>query len=330
MKKMKAAVIIVNWNGIRFLKDCLGSVSNQSYHNYDIYFVDNGSTDGSSDYVMNNFPGTKIIQLHRNFGFAGGNNRGITRALMDREVQYIVCLNNDTIVSKNWLRELIKTADSDDSIGAVSSKAYFSDGKTIQNAGISREPALQANRPGGVSIGFGFTDYEKPELSHDCEIFVPGGVAALYKRHIIEYLYRRDGEIFDEDFFAYAEDLDLGFRVRHLGYSCFLSAKATLIHLHSQTTGTASPFKAYYCERNTILTAIKNLPLHDLILFPFRNVALKISYVFKKNTSVESLKSTAGPLQMIGILVRANLVSLFLFPKFLMKRRIILRETNEK
>lgn len=320
MNNKKVAIIIVNWNGKIFLEDCLNHVYKQTYHNFDVYFVDNGSKDDSVKFVRENFPQIKIIQLDKNTGFARGNNEGIREAFKDDEIAYIVCLNNDTIVENNWLEELVKTVESNENMGAVSSKAYFDDGVTIQTAGLEFCRALQINKKGGISIGFGLTDMEAPELSNDVEIFAPGGVAFLCKREVLKELIKRDGEIFDEDFFAYVEDLDLGFRIRSFGYKCFLSAKSKLIHLHSKTGGVASPFKSYYSERNSILTAIKNLGLVDLLLFPFRNFCLKISYLFNKNKSVEKLKGNVGIWGMILILVKANFSALCLIPKFLIKR----------
>jgi hypothetical protein len=282
--------------------------------------VDNGSKDESIEFVKENFPQTKIIKLTKNTGFAKGNNIGIIDAFKDEGVKYVACLNNDTIVDKHWLGELVKTMEKNEGIGAVSSKAYFDDKKTIQNAGLEFYKALQTNKKGGISIGFGLTDLEASELAEDKEIFAAGGVAPLYKREVLELLLNRDGEIFDEDFFAYVEDYDLGFRIRGLGYKSFLSARATLVHLHSKTGGVASPFKSYYCERNSILTAVKNLPLVDLLLFPLRNLWLKLSYLFNKNESVEKLKGNVGVLGMLWILVKANSAALFLMPKFLIKR----------
>ncbi|MDK2907725.1 MAG: hypothetical protein PWQ87_183 [Candidatus Woesearchaeota archaeon] len=316
----KAAIIIVNWNGKKFLKDCLNAVYKQTYENFEVYFVDNGSIDGSADYVKKNFPKAKVIKLSKNTGFAKGNNEGIKEAFKDKKVEYIVCLNNDTIVDKNWLKELVKTAEKDEKIGMVSSKAYFKDGKTIQNAGLIYSPSLHINKKGGISLGYGMTDKEMPELSNEIEIFCPGGVAPLYKRKVLEFLYKRDKEIFDEDFFAYAEDLDLGFRIRKIGYISFLSPKAKLIHLHSKTGGVASPFKAYYSERNTILTAIKNLPLFDLFLFPFRNFFVKVSYLKKENSSVKKLREDKSLSGIFWILIKAHFSALFLTPKMLIKR----------
>src|SRR3989338_5395553 len=198
MNNKKASIIIVNWNGKKFLKDCLNAVCKQTYKNFQVYFVDNGSLDGSSDYVRRDFPKTKTIQLNKNYGFAKGNNEGIKEAFKDKSIEYIVCLNNDTIVDKNWLKELVKTAEKDKKIGMVSSKAYFPDGK-IQNAGLSFEKALQINKDGGISIGYGKKDSEVPSLQKEIEIFAPGGVAPLYKRKMLEELYKINKEYFDED-----------------------------------------------------------------------------------------------------------------------------------
>jgi len=320
MKNEKTAIIIVNWNGKKFLKNCLNAVFKQTYKNFDVYFVDNGSVDDSSKYVRENFLKVKIIQLDKNYGFAKGNNKGIEEAFKDKKVEYIVCLNNDTIVDKNWLKELIKTAEKNEKIGAVSSKAYFKDEKTIQNAGLIFSKSIQINKKGGISLGYGLTDKEAPELSNDIEIFAPSGVAPLYKRAVLEKLLLGDKEIFDEDFFAYSEDLDLGFRIKNLKYISYLASNAKLVHLHSQTAGKESLFKVYYCERNVILTAIKNLPIYDLLLFSFRNIGLKISYLFNKNDSVEKLKKNIGFLGMFWILIKANIAALFLMPKMLVKR----------
>ncbi|MGI6775827.1 MAG: glycosyltransferase family 2 protein [Patescibacteria group bacterium] len=319
-KNNKSAITVLNWNGKKFLKDCLSAVYEQTEKNFEVYFVDNGSTDGSIEFVKNNFPKTKIVSLDKNYGFAKGTNEGIKEAFKDKKVKYIICLNNDTIVSKNWLKELVNTAQKDNKIGAVCSKSYFKDGKTIQNAGLIYTPAIGINKVGGISLGYGFADKEAPELSKEIEIFAPGGIAPLYRRDVLEKIYQRDGEIFDEDFFAYAEDLDLGFRIRKLGYKSVLSPKATLIHLHSQTGGVASPFKAFYSERNSILTAIKNLSLKDLLLFPLRNIALKISYFFKKHESVESLKKEVGFIKMFLIVIKAHLSAIVLTPKMFVKR----------
>lgn len=316
MEINKVAIIIVNWNGKKFLKDCIDAIRKQSFKYYNIYLVDNGSNDDTISYVNEYFKEVKLIELSINTGFAKGNNIGIFEALKDSEVNNIVCLNNDTIVSDTWLEELIKTSNLDQSIGMVSSKAFFTTGE-VQNAGLSLEKALNINKLGGISICYGKND---DILINDMEIFAPGGVAVLFKREMLEEIYKRDKEFFDEDYFAYAEDLDIGFRGRLLGWKCFLSVNARLIHLHSMTGGVASNFKAFYSERNTLLTAFKNLPFLIFVKFCFNNIFLKISYLDKKNCSVEKLKNNLGIFKMIMLLLKAHFSFLFLLPKFLVKR----------
>ena len=104
----KVAVIIVNWNGKKFLGNCLKSVYEQSYDNFDLYFVDNGSIDDSVEFVKKNFPKACIISLTENTGFALGNNIGIEKALEDSDVEYVVLLNNDTVTEKDWLQSTKK------------------------------------------------------------------------------------------------------------------------------------------------------------------------------------------------------------------------------
>jgi GT2 family glycosyltransferase len=325
---VKTAIVIVNWNGKHLLKNCLEATLMQKHDDYSVILVDNGSTDGSVEYVKENFSQVNAIELKENSGFAKGNNVGIDFALKDDDVQNIVCLNNDTIVQHNWLEELIKTANSNKNIGAVSSKAYFEDGVMIQNAGLIYSNTLQINKAGGVSLGYGKTDAEAPELATDCEIFAAGGVAALFKRTVVESIIARDGEFFDEDFFAYAEDYDLGFRIRSLGYTAALSAQAKLVHLHSQSVGKASLLKAYYLARNIFLTITKNMPLTDVLLYPFRDGWMKMKSLLSHHDSTKDLQAKIGTFAMAKTYGNAVFDALRLTPKMLRKRRNILKKPS--
>jgi len=320
------AIIITNFNGKKFLNKCLASVYNQSYSKFRVILVDNGSEDNSTRNLKKVFPKIKIIKLDKNYGFAKASNIGIIEAFKLKNIKYVVCLNNDTIVFKNWLKELITSVKKSQHIGAVSSKAYFKDGKTIQNAGLIYSHALGINQSGGLSLGYGLSDDQVPQLSKDLEIFAPGGVAPLYKIEILKEVYKRDGEIFDEDFFAYVEDLDLGFRIKKLGYKSVLSSKAKLIHYHSQTGKRASAFKAYYTERNSVLTAIKNLDTVDMALYPIRNLLLKLSYLTSKHDSVEELKNDIG-IKIFYLFIKSHLSAMTLLPKMIKKRLIINQKT---
>ncbi len=312
----KVAIIIVNWNGKRLLKNCLSSVFEQGYKNFDVYFVDNGSVDGSVEYVQKNFPKIKIIRLKKNTGFAMGNNVGILRAFEDSEVRYIVCLNNDTKVNKNWLKELVKITDRKEKIGMVASKSFFSDGK-IQNVGLYiASDDLKSS--GGISRGF---DEDPSKFNKEEEIFASSGCSALYKREMLEEI-----GLFDGDFFAYSEDSDLGFRAQSAGWKAIYNPKSQLIHYHSKTSGGAgSPMKAFFVKRNGFFEALKNYSWEDFFKYVINDFKTYFSYlkVGKKNKSVTNLKNTVGIFGVILIIFKIYGSILWNFPKMFRKRLII-------
>lgn len=327
MHTKNVAVIIASYNKIDLLKNCLDTLTIQSYDGFKIIVVDNGSTDGTDQYIKKNFPYIELIKLPENLGFARGFNAGILRAFEDPNINYIATLNNDTLVSKDWLKSLLITIKKDEKTGMVTSKGFFTDGN-IQNAGLSLEKALQSPRYGGISIGYGEKD--KDLLKKEIEVFAPGGVAALFKAGILKELYKRDGEIFDEDFFSYSEDLDLGFRIRLLGWKCYLSPNAKLIHLHSQTAISASLFKVYYSTRNKVLLAIKNLPLSLLPSFLYHNIKLQIIFfkAKKKNPSIRQAIEKNKLHKVFYTILKAYILAIPFIPKMLKKRKKIQSAKN--
>lgn len=311
----KVGIIIVNWNGLRFLEDCLKSIYNQTYKDFKVIFVDNGSVDESIKFVEKEFPQTEIIKLSENTGFAKGNNIGINGALKDKEIKYIALLNNDTIVDKIWLEELIRTCEmyENEKAGMISSKTLLPN-NTIHNIGLALYKDLCGPKYGGCSIGFGLDpNYFKTYK----EVFCPGGVSALFKRELLEEV-----GLFDEDFFAYAEDLDLGFRARLAGWRCYYAPKSILIHLHSQTGGAASPFKAFYSKRNSYFVAIKNFNSIDLLLYPFRDIYWNLQNLLNKDKikSFNKLNSKIGFKGLVIIMIKVYWEVIINLPNMLMKR----------
>ncbi len=316
--KNKAAIIIVNWNGLKFLDDCLTAVFDQIYKNFDVYFVDNGSKDSSVKFVESKFPKVEIIKLDKNYGFAEANNIGIRQALYDKDIKYLVFLNNDTKVEPGWLASLVNTAEMSKNIGMVSSKALFPNG-TIQNAGLSFEKGLVSGKNGGLSLGYGLPK-NHPSFASDIEIFAPGGVACLYKREVIEEV-----GLFDEDFFAYAEDYDLGFRARLMGWKSYLSAKAQLVHYHSQTGGDNSLFKLFHTTRNIIFVAYKNLPIKFFLDF-FLNYLKKryLGIKFNHTKTIKTLKNNNN-FSYFRFVSKLIISMVYYLPKMTLKRNKIQR-----
>ena len=165
----KVSIIIVNWNGERFLKDCLGALSNQSYANSEIIVVDNGSSDNSVRFTRENFPAVKIVALKENKGFTGGNVAGLEVA----QGAYIALVNNDARAEKTWLENLIEPMLLDRTIGICSSKLIFENIQTVNSAGDGLTTARVGFNRG---LGENLLDVNAPEL-----VFGACGAAALYR-----------------------------------------------------------------------------------------------------------------------------------------------------
>ena len=299
---MKAAIIIVNWNGKKFLQNCLDSVYKQTYKNFQVYFVDNGSIDDSSEFVNENYPKVTIIKLDKNYGFAKGNNIGIKEAFKDELVEYIVCLNNDTIVDKNWLKELAKTAQKGNTIGAVQSKILLCNKKTLHSTG------------GILKIDFssesrGFGEKDKNQYDHDEEVEIAIGCSLLIKRHILKTI-----GFFEERFFCYKEDDDLCIRIKLFGYKIFYSAKSIVYHFHSSTFKAKSYKKLYYNERNRIF---------NLITYgSFTRIIKSINFTIKRylNNGGPILKNNNSKTLLVLFLIKAYIDTIPYFAYFIKKR----------
>ncbi len=257
------SIIILNWNGFQHLNECLTSLKKQTFKNFECIMVDNGSTDGSLDYLEKNHQWLKLIKLEKNIGFSAGNNVGLKNSLG----KYIVTLNNDTAVDSNWLRELVKIAEKNPKAGMFASRiCSYHDKDTIDSLGM--QICLD-----GMSRG-AFRGKKYSMLKHvPFKILLPSACAALYKREMLDQT-----GFFDESFFAYCEDTDLGLRGIRFGWESVLAKDAIVFHKYSSTAGSFSPFKIYLVERNHFWCSAKNLPLILLILLPLTTL---FRYIFQ-------------------------------------------------
>lgn len=264
---MKASIIILNWNGLKYLKECLNSVYKQTFGDFEVILVDNYSKDSSVSFVRHNFPKTRIIKNKKNFGFAKGNNMGIKKS----KGKYIVLLNNDTIVDKNWLKELVKTADERKEAGMISPKTYLKSGG-IDTLGLKM-----------THWGLAFDIKEKKSIKH---LLCPSGVSCLYKKSMLKDIEYK-GQYFDEDLFCYSEDLDLGIRAVLKGWECAYSDKSTLFHVHGGSTKGDSKFSKYYGNRNNLWVVIKDYPalllLRDFIFILLSQIGSILIYALRGN-----------------------------------------------
>ncbi len=250
----RVSIVIVNFNGEALLDDCLCSLRRQTYGDFEVVFVDNGSSDDSLSKALRLFPAIRCVSLPENAGFAGGANAGIRAA----RGEYIVLLNNDTEAARDFLAELVRAADESPGIGLVAPKVLdFYNRDVIDSVG-----GLLLCRQ-GKALGRGRGQRDRGQYDGLRQVLVPCGSAALYKRAVFD-----DVGLFDERFFAYCEDSDLGLRARWAGWEAVAAPRAVVYHKYSATAGKCSSLKMYLAERNHYWLALKNFPFSLILALP--------------------------------------------------------------
>lgn len=245
----KVTVVVLNWNGWANTVECLRSLREVSYPNVQVIVVDNGSKPEDLDHLRQWIGFVTLLENAKNLGFSGGNNAGIRYALRDRQTDYILILNNDTIVHPDFLTEMVDTARAKRADMVSPTVLEYADRSTIDRLGILITAAL---------AGYDMKHWEGKEP------LCPSGCSALYSRRLLEAI-ELDGQYFDEDFFAYAEDVDLGLRAVILGYRGALAPRAVVYHKGSASTFLESPFSLYHGHRNTIWYLAKSVPASTLL-----------------------------------------------------------------
>lgn len=252
---MKLSIIIPNYNGLRFLPGCLSTLSQQTFSDFEIVIVDNGSTDDSTGFIRRNYPKVHLLTLPKNTGFAAAVNIGIRAS----QSPYVMLLNNDTTLAPDCVELLLS---------CIENKPYiFSAGARILTA---KAPHL-ADTCGDYYSVFGYAFCRGQGLMPNAlpkqvyPVFTNCACAAVYRRSLLE----KTG-LFDERFFAYLEDVDIGFRARRLGLANVHCPNAIVYHTGSGTTvGKYTAFKVFHSARNNVLLRHNNLTfLQKLFHFP--------------------------------------------------------------
>jgi len=309
LNKPLVSVIILNWNGKNFLKDCFSSLKNQTYPKLEIILVDNGSTDDSIEFVTKNFKEVKIIENKKNLGFSAGNNKGI----LSGKGKYFFILNNDTKVDKYCIERLIESIEKDNKIGMSAPKILsLRNPKLIDSVGLN----ILSD---GMARGRARMEIDKGQYNQIEEILLPSGCAALYRKKMLDEI-----GLFDEDFFAYCEDVDLGLRGRLAGWKAILVPSAIVYHYYSGTTKDYSDFKVFLVERNHFWVVLKNFPLKLILLLPFFTMKRYLFLIYgtlTKQGPVSKFKSSK--LRLFFILIKAYVSALKGLPEMIKKRRSI-------
>ncbi|MCX5844692.1 MAG: glycosyltransferase family 2 protein [Deltaproteobacteria bacterium] len=287
------SVIIVNYNGKKFLSDCLNSIFRQTYFPFEVIMVDNASHDGSVEYVQQNFPEVKMLNRSTNLGFAGGTNAGIRQATGE----YIFTLNNDTIADSHMLEEIVRPMQLDSRVGVCGSKILLPNGRI-------NSTAICISRSGAAwDRGMGEPDHGQYDMSE--EVFGACAGAALYRRSMLEEI-----GLFDEDFFLFMEDVDLAFRAQLAGWKCMYVPTSRVVHIHGGTANAGSDTAVYYVNRNFLWYVIKN--------FPFRTFVISLPWILGRNCAVIFYYTLSGKFQTI---LKAKADALKLLPLLIRKRR---------
>ena len=245
--KSRVSVIVVNWNGEKFLERCLTALMNQTVQAHEIILVDNASSDGSLE-VARRFPSLFVMALDQNTGFARGNNLAIEAA--SKESDWIALLNPDAFAQPRWLEALLAAAESNPSFDVFGSKRVNAADPTLLDG------AGDAYHVSGLVWRMGHGAPLQTSAEDEREVFSPCAAAAIYRRSAL-----REIGGFDEDYFCYVEDVDLGFRLRLAGSRCFYVPQSVVHHVGSGTTGGQhSDFAVYHGHRNLVWTFVKNMP----------------------------------------------------------------------
>lgn len=259
------SIIIPNYNGKNYLKACLDSVYAMELADFEVIVIDNASQDDDFKWI-DEYNNLQFYQLDKNYGFSRAVNEGIYKA----KGKYVLLLNNDTIVERDFAAELVKAIQEDERIFGVSSKmiAYYNR-NVIDDAGDEYNLLGWTKKRGD---GRPVEEFVQPQ-----RVFSACAGAALYRRSVFDEI-----GYFDERFFAYMEDVDISYRANIYGYKNVYCPKAKLYHIGSATSGSRyNEFKVKLAARNNIYVAYKNMPLLQLILnFPFLLVGYSIKYIF--------------------------------------------------
>jgi GT2 family glycosyltransferase len=289
------SVIILNWNGKQFLDDCLGAMRRQTFRDFETILVDNGSSDGSVEYVRKHFPEVNLLALPDNLGFTGGNIAGYAQAGGD----LIVLLNNDTEAHPSWLEEIYRASQSHFKAGSFASKMmYFDERGRVENCGFDLGMS-------GVTIDLGRDELDGSEWTQPRKVFGGCGGAVAYRRRMLEAI-----GFLDPDFFMTYEDLDLSFRAQLRGYHCVYIPGAIVYHRYRATNRKTPSRQVFYSQRNIEFVYLKNMPLGLILRSAPQHFLYEVGaaiYFSKQGTGSAFLRAKLDVLMCLPTILRKRM-----------------------
>lgn len=309
-------MVVVNWNRRELLRACLESLRRQSLNAFEVVVVDNGSDDGSAEMAAAEFGGCskfrlKLIRNRENRGFCAANNQGIAVSAGD----FIALLNNDAEAEPGWLEALRGAFDRADDIGMAASKILvYGEPQRIDKAG-------HVIYLDGQNRGRGSGVLDRGQFDRIEETLWPDGCAAMYRREMLDQIGG-----FDEDFFAYGDDAELGLRARIAGWRCLYVPGAVVRHHRAATLGVASSKRMELIERNRVLLVAKLFPWSLLWLngaYYLARLAAGLWAAARNTGELRRFPGVVGKWQLAMALLKGDLQALRLLPRMLRKRREI-------
>ena len=299
----RVAVIIPTYNGLGLLTACLDALRRQTYRDFAVLVVDDGSSDGTPEALATAYPEARVLRRERNGGLARACNAGIAATIGE-----LVCLlNNDTEAEPGWLAALVAALDAAPWAGSAASKLLLFDRRdTLHSAGDGFAIT-------GVPVNRGVWRPDTGQYDASPEIFGPCAGAALYRRAALDAVADGTGAPFDEDLFMYCEDVDLNWRLQLAGYRAVFAPAARIYHHLSATGG--GPFASYWVGRNLLLILAKDVPLPLLLRHAPRIVATHAGRAYRAARSWRGAAARAT--------LRGMLAALPALPHFWRKRRLL-------
>ena len=304
-----ASAIVLNYNGRDFVLEAVQSLLDQDLPDVEVIVVDNGSADGSDADIERRFGArVRLIRAGRNLGFGAGNNLGIREA----RGRHILLLNNDAVAAPSLVREMVKAAEADASIGMVAARVLdYARRDVLDTAG-------HLLYPDGLNRGRGRLEEDRGQYDTCSTALFPSGAAALYTRRMLD-----DVGLFDESFFLYGDDAELGLRGRVAGWGCAFAPQAVAYHRYSRSAGAYSTLKAFYVERNRVLVLWRLFPLSLIAVSPAYTAvrfALQAWGALTGRGAAGRLAARTPMIRLVSIALRAHASAMRALPHIVRER----------
>jgi len=320
--KQKVAYLVVCWNNRKIIDECLQSLQQQTYKNTVVYVIDNDSSDGSAEYIEQNYPSVLLTKHDQNSGFSRGNNLLIHEALKDKDVGYVALINSDAVLDKDWTKNLIDfLKDKSHFAGAQGLTLDYYDHDIVDAEYIYVEPNFQS-----VQYGYG-KSLNETEHKEARRVFGVNAAAAIFSRHFIED--QPENVLFDEKYYMYLEDMDVALRSVITGWENYFVPSARAYHMGSVSSKKRSNgYNIKMTFRNQAALLYKHLPYRV-----FKNYLLA-AIKFERHFYIHLIKTHGY--KTLWMAVTGRIVGILRLPlytrdrKRLMKKRTISSEELER